>query len=199
MLDRKATMDFQLCLPAWLREALSDRQPLATPEARAGYAVGLARRNVSEGTGGPFGAAVFEQQSGRLISAGVNRVVPARCSVAHAEIVALCLAQQALQTHDLGAEGIPPCELVCSTEPCAMCLGAIPWSGVRRLVCAARDEDARRIGFDEGDKPADWVSALERRGIAVLRDVCRDEAVAVLEAYRRAGGPIYNARPDRRP
>ena len=85
-------------------------------------------------------------------------------------------------------------ELVASTEPCAMCFGAISWSGVRRLVCGAREEDARRIRFDEGPKVSDWVAALEQRGISVARDVCRDEAAAVLRYYIESGGTLYNAR-----
>ncbi|HEY6673472.1 MAG: hypothetical protein ACJ732_04205 [Rubrobacteraceae bacterium] len=40
----------------------------------------------------------------------------------------------------------------------------------------------------------DWLPALERRGISVVRDVSRDEAVAVLEEYAGSGGMIYNAR-----
>ena len=75
-----------------------------------------------------------------------------------------------------------------------MCFGAIPWSGVRRLVCGARDEDARAIGFDEGPKLPDWVDALEARGIAVVHDVLRDEAVAILRHYQESGGIIYNGR-----
>ena len=75
-----------------------------------------------------------------------------------------------------------------------MCLGAVCWSGVRQIVCGARGEDAGRIGFDEGPKPADWVSELERRGIAVTRDVMRERAAQVLRSYRDCGGPIYNAR-----
>jgi tRNA(Arg) A34 adenosine deaminase TadA len=50
--------------------------------------------------------------------------------------------------------------MVVSTEPCALCLGAIPWSGIRRLVCGARDEDARSIGFDEGEKVPYWIGAF---------------------------------------
>ena len=73
-----------------------------------------------------------------------------------------------------------------------MCLGAVPWSGVTRLVCGARDEDARRVGFDEGAKPADWIGAMESRGIAVVRDVLRAEAVAVLDLYVARGGRIYS-------
>jgi tRNA(Arg) A34 adenosine deaminase TadA len=73
-----------------------------------------------------------------------------------------------------------------------MCFGAIPWSGVSRLVCGARDEDARRIGFDEGPKLADWTGALESRGIRVMRDVLREEGASVLQEYVQRGGRIYN-------
>jgi tRNA(Arg) A34 adenosine deaminase TadA len=154
-------------------------------------AVALARENVRRRTGGPFGAAVFERASGRLVAGGVNLVHASSCSHAHAEIVALALAQRARGDFDLGAAGLPGHELVTSCEPCAMCFGAIPWSGVRSLACGARASDAEAIGFDEGDKPARWVAALERRGIVVFRDVCRPEAVSVLKAYAAAGGPLY--------
>ena len=75
-----------------------------------------------------------------------------------------------------------------------MCLGCIPWSGVRSLVCGARDEDARAIGFEEGAKPSDWVRSLEGSGISVLRDILREEARAILSRYYESGGLIYNAR-----
>lgn len=74
-----------------------------------------------------------------------------------------------------------------------MCLGAVIWSGVRRLVCAARDADIRAIGFDEGPKPRDWREELLARGIGTEVDVGRDEAVRVLQEYVAGGGPVYNA------
>ncbi len=157
------------------------------------FVIDLARHNIEHRTGGPFGAAVFETETGRLVAAGVNLVEPANCSVAHAEMVALTLAQQTVGHYDLSCAGIAR-ELVTSTEPCAMCLGAIPWSGVRRVVCGARGEDACEIGFDEGAKPADWVGALKARGIEVVCDVLRPEAIAVLQDYLTSGGRIYNAR-----
>jgi len=120
-------------------------------------------------------------------------VVSSNCSVLHAEIVALAFAQKALGRYDLSDGGRLHYDLVASAEPCAMCFGAVPWSGVRQLVCGARDEDARAIGFDEGPKPDDWVSALHNRGIVVVRDVFREEAAAVLQEYVAAGGPIYNS------
>jgi len=168
----------------------------ATQADRVRLAINLARENVERRTGGPFGAAVFEIASGRPIAVGVNRVEAGRCSSAHAEIVALSLAQAAARTHDLAT--VPGgCELVTSVEPCAMCLGAIPWSGVRAVVCGATDADARAIGFDEGAKPADWRGELTRRGIEVATGLRAAESAAALRSYLEAGGSIYGPETDR--
>lgn len=183
-----------LNLPDWASEVLAAPRPeLRSREARMAFAIGLARRNVEQGTGGPFGALVYDLQAGRLVALGVNVVLASGCSLAHAEMMAIGLAQQARGHFDLAAPGLGPHELVTSSEPCAMCFGAIPWSGVRRLVCGARDADARAIGFDEGPKPARWAHALGVRGIEVERDVLRREARRVLVHYKETGGPIYNA------
>ena len=180
-------------LPGWVDEVMEDRA-YPTVEDRMRFAVKLARENVRRGTGGPFGAAIFERDSGRLLAPGVNLVVGSNCSVFHAEMVAIMVAQKVLGTFDLGGQSLPPCELVTSAEPCAMCLGATPWSGVRGLVTGARDEDARAVGFDEGVKPDLWVGALEDRGISVERDILREEAAGVLLEYADLGGEIYNSR-----
>lgn len=184
-----------LRLPEWVGEFLADPATVyVTAQERMGLAVALARENVRRGTGGPFGAAIFERETGRLVAPGVNLVVASGCSVFHAEMVAIMVAQQIVGDFDLGAEGQLPYELVASTEPCAMCLGATPWSGVRGLVCGARGEDAEEIGFDEGSKPAGWIRLLEDRGISVVMDVRREEAVSVLREYVQRGGDIYNSR-----
>jgi tRNA(Arg) A34 adenosine deaminase TadA len=184
--------EFSFHLPEWVGELLDEPgRPLPTLEERMRLVIRLASENVARGTGGPFGAAVFDLERHALIAPGVNMVVPANSSVLHAEIVALVLAQQVLEHFDLSATGME-CELLTSTEPCAMCLGAVTWSGAKRLVCGARDSDAREIGFDEGAKPAHWVRELTQRGIEVVRDVCREEAAAVLRAYSERGGEVYN-------
>jgi tRNA(Arg) A34 adenosine deaminase TadA len=182
-------------LPGWVEELLPDpRGTYPTEEDRMRLVVELSRLNVERGTGGPFGAAIFERETGRLLAPGVNLVVPASCSVAHAEMVAIMIAQQVAGDFDLGGGGKPAYELYASTEPCAMCLGATPWSGVRGLLCGARDEDARAVGFDEGAKLPDWIAALEEIGISVKRDVLREDAARVLFDYADGGGEIYNAR-----
>lgn len=183
--------DFSFCLPDWLRARVPANLALFSVETRMQFVLGIAREQVRRGSGGPFAAAVFGPQ-GELLSVGVNLVEPANCSLLHAEMVAIALAQKALGRYDLGDGGKFDCELVTSTEPCAMCFGAVPWSGVTRLVCGARDADARAIGFDEGAKLPDWQQALENRGITVLRDVLREDAAAILQDYARSGGLIYN-------
>jgi tRNA(Arg) A34 adenosine deaminase TadA len=184
-----------LKLPSWVEELLPDPERCyPTEEDRMRFVVELSRLNVERGTGGPFGAAIFERETGRLLAPGMNLVVPTSCSVAHAEMVAIMIAQQVVGDFDLGSEGKPAYELYASTEPCAMCFGATPWSGVRSLLCGARDEDARAVGFDEGAKLPDWAAALEERGISVKRDVLREDAARVLRDYANSGGEIYNAR-----
>ncbi|MCB1737029.1 MAG: nucleoside deaminase [Gammaproteobacteria bacterium] len=160
--------------------------------ARMAYVIGATARNVEMETGGPFAAAIFEIDSGELLSLGVNSVYSQGLSMLHAEMVAITLAQRKLGVHDLSAEGLPALELVTSTEPCAMCFGAIPWSGVRRVVTGADSQDARDIGFDEGPKPENWVETLEQRGIRVIRAQQRVAARTILQAYAERGGLIYN-------
>jgi len=182
----------ELKLPGWIETILPEPDHVfKDSQERMQLAIKLAGLNVEHKTGGPFGAAVFDNHTGKLIAPGVNLVTHVNCSAAHAEIVAISIAQKVLNTYDLGAEGLPACELATSTEPCAMCLGAIPWSGIRSLVCGSRDEDARKVGFDEGAKPADWTKNLKARGITVQQDILRDDAKAVFEKYRDSGGIIY--------
>ncbi len=180
-------------LPSWAELILAHPPVLPRRAERMAFAVGLARQNVRQGTGGPFGAAVVAEHTGQVVSVGVNVVVSAGNSTAHAEMLALQLAESRLGGFDLGRAPGGPYELVTSVEPCAMCLGALAWSGVSAVVCGARDEDARAIGFDEGPKPPRWVEALGARGITVVLDLLREDAVAVLREYEASGGTVYNA------
>jgi len=182
-------------LPDWVDEFVTDvlDKPFLSLEERMQLAISLAEKNIDQG-GGPFGALVFERNSGRIVAPGINLVLQTNNSVMHAEIVAIILAQQKVNTFDLGTEGLPEYELISSTEPCAMCLGAIPWSGIASLVCGARDEDVRNIGFDEGDKPDKWWEYFKSRNIQITRDVLRHEATAVMRSYIDQGGIIYNGR-----
>jgi tRNA(Arg) A34 adenosine deaminase TadA len=186
---------FHLELPGWITEYLVQQpEVFPTADARMELVIMLAQLNIQYGTGGPFAAGIFRLDTQQLVTPGVNLVLSSKSSIAHAEIVAIMMAQQAVGSHDLGAIGLPPHELVTSCEPCGMCLGAISWSGIRQVVCGARGSDAEAVGFDEGPKPDNWVTELEQRGITVTLDIGRTTASSVLQRYVQNGGEVYNGR-----
>lgn len=179
--------------PAWVGGVVDWDRPLVSDVDRMRLAIHVARENVERGTGGPFGAVVVERESGRLISVGMNSVVRLHNSTLHGETFAFMMAQQRLRSYTLAAAGMPRHELVTTCEPCAMCLGAILWSGVKRVVMGALREDAATLRFEEGPVFPESYEYLERCGIEIVRGVLREDAKAVLDWYRQLGGQIYNA------
>jgi tRNA(Arg) A34 adenosine deaminase TadA len=191
--DAASPVVVQVAYPDWVASVVDWDRPYTTDADRMRLAIRLSRENVARGTGGPFGAAIVESATGRLVSVGMNSVVRLHNAALHGEMVAFMMAQRRVGSFSLAAAGLPAHELITSCDPCAMCLGAILWSGVKRVVCGAAREDATRLRFDEGPVfPASY-QYLEDRGIAFVRGVCRTEAVEVLEQYRRGGGVIYNS------
>jgi tRNA(Arg) A34 adenosine deaminase TadA len=180
-----------IVLPEWLDDYVARwTTPLHDVEERMRLAIALAAENVRRETGGPFGALVVEEESGALLGVGVNLVTRLELSLAHAEMVAISLAQASRGDWNLGSG--PQAQLVTSCEPCAMCFGAVPWSGVASIVWGAGKQEAEAAGFDEGDKPDDWVESLERRGIRTRGGMLHAEAAAVLARYARREGAIYH-------
>ena len=175
-----------LTLPAWVHEEVDAQRRYPDADSRIALAIQLSRRNVDHRSGGPFGAAVFNED-GRLIGVGVNRVVPHNCSAAHAEVMALTTSQQRMQSFRLNQAG-GRITLATSAQPCSMCYGALIWAGIDELLIAARADDVQTLaGFDEGPLPADWKGELENRGITVHTDLMRDHARDVLRDYGESG------------
>ena len=192
MFSQPLSISFQL--PDWVNNFSQSYQATTDLNLQMKFVISAARKNVEQETGGPFAAAIFEIETGNLVSLGINLVTTQQLSILHAEMVAITVAQIKLKTYDLGDALLPELELVSSTEPCAMCFGAIPWSGVARVVTAAKGEDAQSIGFDEGPKPDNWIKSLTDRGIHVIDNIESDAARAVLKLYQESGGDIYNSR-----
>lgn len=105
-------------------------------------AIRLAVENVASGRGGPFGALIVKED--QIVATGVNLVVASNDPTAHAEVVAIRAACQALQTYDLSG-----CELYTSCEPCPMCLGAVYWARPAAYYYACTRTHAAEIGFDD--------------------------------------------------
>ncbi len=189
-------MQLTLTMPDWAPDELSGLpRHLPSLEERMRAVIRFSRLNFERATGGPFAAGVFERESGRPVAIGVNRVLPTGLSSAHAEVMAVSLAQQALGSWDLGAEGLPAHQLVVNWRPCAMCYGAALWSGIRSLVVAGSGPELEELtGFDEGPLHPEWAEELQLRGIDVVDDVLRAEAIEVFRAFRDSGAFVYNAR-----
>lgn len=104
-------------------------------------AVKIAGHGIKDG-GGPFGAVITKD--GRIIAEAINSVVLSHDPTAHAEIIVIRKASAVLKTHDLSG-----CVIYTSCEPCPMCLGAVYWAGIKKVVYAADRTDAAGSGFSD--------------------------------------------------
>lgn len=129
-------------------------------------AINLANRSVDEG-GGPFGAVIVRQDS--VIGQGNNRVTLDNDPTAHAEVQAIrdaCRKENNFSLRDS--------VLYTSCEPCPMCMAAIYWARIERVVFAASGEDARRAGFDDRWIARELCQPYAERSLPVEHCACED-------------------------
>lgn len=145
-------------------------------------AIALSLDNVRSGRGGPFGALIV--RGGEVIGRGVNSVTRTNDPSAHAEILAIRAACQALGSFELR-----DCEMYASCEPCPMCLGAIYWARLARYYYANTRDDAARAGFDDARIDDEIARPAELRTVEGSRVVLAgaDEAI---EEWLRSGGKV---------
>lgn len=139
-------------------------------------ALDLAVRAEREDDEVPIGA-VLVAADGTLLAEGWNRNISEHDPSAHAEIVAMRRAGQAVGNHRLlGAT------LYVTLEPCAMCAMAMVHARIARLVFAAGDPKTGAAGsvFDLLADPR------HNHRVAVQGGVLADEASTMLSAYFRA-------------
>ena len=105
-------------------------------------AIQLSMENATGSAGGPFGAVVVKD--GRIVGEGANSVTTTNDPTAHAESVAIRDACRALGTYDL-----KDATIYTSCEPCPMCLTAVLWARLDRMVYACDRDDAAVAGFDD--------------------------------------------------
>ena len=142
-------------------------------------AIALSLQNVRSGRGGPFGAVVVQGE--QVIGRGANRVTLAHDPTAHAEVVAIRAACQALGSFELR-----DCEMYCSCEPCPMCLGAIYWARLRRYYYANTREDAARAGFDDSRIYDEISMPVDVRSVPGSR-LPLPEAIVAIDDWIRSG------------
>ncbi len=134
----KTKFNFTLCMNY---EKSMDRGKMEGELYFLKRAVELAGKGIRKGCG-PFGAVIVK--NGEIVSKANNRVVLSHDPTAHAEILAIRKACSKLGSHDLSG-----CVLYASCEPCPMCLGAIYWAGLRKIVYASDRYEAETSGFSD--------------------------------------------------
>ena len=177
----------ELTYPTWVGAIVSPGEH-RDEEGLMRCVIRVALENIARTRGGPF-AALTATRSGRVISIGFNEVVPRADCTAHAEVMAIRRAGAALATWKLDRVDDEDVTLLTSCAPCILCTGAIHWSGISRVVAAARPRDAAQAGFVEGPEGFSAPDALARSGVVYVPDLLREEA---LEVFRRYDGAIYN-------
>jgi tRNA(Arg) A34 adenosine deaminase TadA len=180
-------------LPDWLvkyERTFKDKE-FQTEEEMMEVAVEISARNMQEGTGGPFGSAIFRRNKSsgtiKLLATGCNRVVPLNNSTLHGEMTAIMFAEKRIGSYSLESTEKYEYILCTSCEPCCMCLGGTMWSGVAELLCAGTKDDAERIGFNEGPVFDESYKQLEAIGMKIKKRVLHAKAASVLEQYGKTG------------
>lgn len=149
-------------------------------------AIELARKARSEGRH-PFGALVVNEPGETVVEGLNNAVRPKGDPTQHAETVA-CSAAAKL----LGEAELAKCTLYTSTEPCAMCAGAIYWTGIGRVVFGLSETGLMKYtgSHEENptlDLPCREVFGRGQKKIAVEGPLIEEEAGVVHEGFWVAG------------
>jgi guanine deaminase len=140
-------------------------------------AIQLSREGMEGGQGGPFGCVIVKD--GAIVGRGTNRVTSTCDPTAHAEVVAIREACEALKTYNLTGS-----LLYTSCEPCPMCLAAIYWARIDVIYYANTRADAAAIGFDDDLIYREVSLAIEHRS-KTMKALLREEAQLVFSDWMK--------------
>ena len=147
-------------------------------------AIRVAREGIAAGQS-PFGSVIV--RNGQVIAAAHNTVWRDTDPTAHAEVNNIRAAARVLKTITLAG-----CTLYSTCEPCPMCLAAIHWAKITRVVYGAAIEDAATAGFSELRVSARELVRLGGSPVVVEGGLLADECRALfVEFGRHATGKTY--------
>lgn len=138
-------------------------------------AIDLSAKALDDDVGGPFGAVVV--RAGEVIGRGRNRVLADGDPTAHAEVLAIRDACRSVGDHRLTG-----CVVYTSSEPCPMCLAALYWARVDKVLYANVRSEAAAIGFDDEWLYLELAAAMSDRKLVMSR-LSSVEAHAVFDQW----------------
>ncbi len=147
-------------------------------------AIESAREGINLKEGGPFGACVVKGD--KVISVAHNTVLKDQDPTCHAEMNAIRKAAKVLNTYDLSG-----CEIYSTVDPCPMCLTAIYWARLDKIIVAAGAELASQYGWDDEAFYQELVKTSELRKIPSEKGLLAKESEAVFKEWQSLGGKLY--------
>lgn len=129
----------------------------------------------------PYGAIIVK--NGEIIGRSDSDVPVSKTAYSHAELRAIEDAMDHLGGH-LCAEGGKDCVIYSSCEPCAMCMGAILYTGIEKLVYGATLEDSKECVNDILVKAQIVADNCKNRNIKIISELHRDKAIEVLKNFK---------------
>ncbi len=142
-------------------------------------AIETTREGIAAGQS-PFGSVIV--RDGKVVAATHNTLWRDTDPTAHAEVNCLRRAAKALDTVDLSG-----CTLYSTCEPCPMCLAAIHWAKLDRVVFGATIDDADAAGFSELHVAAADLARMGGSPLVVEGGLLREECAALFDEWKRAG------------
>jgi tRNA(Arg) A34 adenosine deaminase TadA len=146
-------------------------------------AIAKAKEGVDTGQS-PFGAVIVK--NGEIISSEHNIVWKSTDITAHGEVTAIRAACKNLNSIDLSG-----CTIYSTCEPCPMCFTAIHWARIKKIICGARIEDAKKYGFNELTVSNHTMKKDGNSKVEIVSDFMRSENLELFEYWHRKNGKTY--------
>lgn len=148
-------------------------------------AIEQARQTMNQGIGGPFGAAVIDE-NGNILAVSSNSVLKDKDPTAHAEVNAIRAACRQRGNYDLSG-----CVLYTTAYPCPMCLAAIIWANIKKVYFGCRPCDAEAIGFRDDYIYRFIEGKCTDKSVMEITELDRDECLQLFDEYRQKKKTIY--------
>jgi guanine deaminase len=147
-------------------------------------AIEQADKTMSQGIGGPFGAAIVDKDNNIYVAS--NSVLDSHDATAHAEVNAIRKASKALNTHDLSG-----CVLYTTCYPCPMCMSAAIWANIDKIIYGCSAKDAAEIGFRDDFIYTFIQNNCDNENIVELKQQDREKTLALFKKYKEKENIIY--------